>query len=62
MVGKYQGVQTRISNINPRAFYTPCAAHSLNLVLCDAAKNSSRFFGTVRRVYNLFSVSTLEYN
>jgi len=61
MVGKYQGVQARISNINPRAFFTPCAAHSLNLVLCDAAQNSPRaisFFGTVRRVYTLFSAST----
>ncbi|KAL4131234.1 hypothetical protein QTP88_008575 [Uroleucon formosanum] len=61
MVGKYQGVQTRISNINPRAFFTPCAAHSLNLVLCDAAQNSPRaisFFGSVRRVYTLFSAST----
>lgn len=61
MVGQYQGVQTRISNINPRAFFTPCAAHSVNIVLCDAAKNSSRaisFFGTVRRVYTLFSAST----
>lgn len=61
MVGKYQGVQARISNINPRAFFTPCAAHSLNLVLCDAAQNSPRaisFFGTVRRVNTLFSAST----
>ncbi|KAL4153113.1 hypothetical protein QTP88_000946 [Uroleucon formosanum] len=61
MVGKYQGVQARISNINPRAFFTPCAAHSLNLVLCDAAQNSPRaisFFGSVRRVYTLFSALT----
>ncbi|XP_025423399.1 uncharacterized protein LOC112692814 [Sipha flava] len=41
MTGKYQGVQSRILNINPRAFFTPCAAHNLNLVLCDAAKNST---------------------
>lgn len=35
-------------------------AHSLNLVLCDAAKNSLRaitFFGILRRVYTLFSAS-----
>lgn len=30
MTGKYQGVQNRILNINPRAFFTPCAAHNLN--------------------------------
>lgn len=48
MVGKYQGVQTRVTNQNPRAFSTPCASHNLNLVLREAAKNSSRastFFG-----------------
>lgn len=61
MVGKYQGVQTRIINQNPRAFFTPCASHNLNLVLRDAAKNSSRastFFGTVQRLYTIFSAST----
>jgi len=65
MTGKYQGVQTRISNINPRAFFTPCAAHNLNLVLCDAAKNSTiaiTFFGIVRRVYTLFSASTYRWS
>ncbi|KAL4119032.1 hypothetical protein QTP88_011905 [Uroleucon formosanum] len=61
MVGKYQGVQTRVTNQNPRAFFTPCASHNLNLVLRDAAKNSSRastFFGTVQRIYTIFSAST----
>ena len=24
-----------INDINPRALYTPCGCHSLNLVLCD---------------------------
>ncbi|XP_060855597.1 zinc finger MYM-type protein 1-like [Metopolophium dirhodum] len=32
ITGRYQGVQTQILNINPRAFFTPCAAHNLNLV------------------------------
>lgn len=39
----------------------PCAAHRLNLVLGDAVKHSTRaahFFGTVERVYTLFSAST----
>ncbi|KAL4082990.1 hypothetical protein QTP88_028320 [Uroleucon formosanum] len=61
MVGKYQGVQTRVTNQNPRAFFTPCASHNLNLVLRDTAKNSSRastFFGTVQRIYTTFSAST----
>jgi len=59
MVGQYKGVQSRVSNINSRAFFTPCTDHSLNLVLCDAAKNSLRavtFFGLLR-LYNLFSAS-----
>ncbi|XP_026807845.1 zinc finger MYM-type protein 1-like [Rhopalosiphum maidis] len=41
MPGRYQGVQNRILNINPRAFFTPCGAHNLNLVLCDSAKKST---------------------
>ncbi|XP_025407512.1 zinc finger MYM-type protein 1-like [Sipha flava] len=61
MVGKYQGVQTRIINQNPRAFFTPCVSHNLNLVLRDSVKNSvqaSTFFGTIQRVYTIFSAST----
>ncbi|XP_076944684.1 uncharacterized protein LOC143615449 [Bidens hawaiensis] len=37
MKGKHQGVQTSFLNENPRAFYTPCGCHSLNLTLCDMA-------------------------
>lgn len=61
MIGKYQGVQTRINNLNPRAFFTPCASHNLNLVLRDSVKNSVQaltFFGTIQRVYTIFSAST----
>ncbi|GJQ77776.1 hypothetical protein Trydic_g16039 [Trypoxylus dichotomus] len=31
MKGSYSGVQARILEINPRAFYMPCASDSLNL-------------------------------
>ncbi|XP_047141052.1 zinc finger MYM-type protein 1-like [Hydra vulgaris] len=41
MRGKYNGVQARIRQLNPRAFFVPCSAHSLNLVLNDAANCSS---------------------
>ncbi|CAI6360443.1 unnamed protein product [Macrosiphum euphorbiae] len=61
IVGKYQGVQTRINNLNPRAFFTPCASHNLNLVLRDSVKNSvqaSTFFGTIQRFYTIFAAST----
>jgi hypothetical protein len=41
MKGKHQGVQKKLLNINPRAFYSACGCHSLNLTLCDMA-NSCR--------------------
>ena len=37
MKGKNIGGQKRIKNLNPQAFYVPCGAHSLNLVVNDAA-------------------------
>jgi hypothetical protein len=61
MKGKHQGVQKRLLDKNPRAFYMPCACHSLNLTLCDMAKSCSKavsFFGIVQRIYTLFSGST----
>ena len=42
MKGKNQGVQKRLLEINPRAFYTSCGCHSLNLVLCDMANSCFR--------------------
>lgn len=61
MKGKHQGVQKRLLDINPRAFYTPCGCHNLNLVLCDMANSCARaisFFGVVQRIYSLFASST----
>ncbi|XP_026398695.1 zinc finger MYM-type protein 1-like [Papaver somniferum] len=61
MKGKHKGVQARLLEINPRAFYTPCACHSLNLILSDMAKScpkASYFFGSIQRIYTLFSAST----
>ncbi|XP_060968097.1 uncharacterized protein LOC133035806 [Cannabis sativa] len=60
MKGKHQGVQKRLLDINPRALFTPCACHSLNLVICDAATSCVRaisFFGVLQRIYSLFSSS-----
>ncbi|XP_022842046.1 uncharacterized protein LOC111365742 [Olea europaea var. sylvestris] len=37
MSGRHKGVQKRLLETNPRAFYTPCGCHSLNLALCDMA-------------------------
>ena len=47
MKGHKLGVQKKILDINPCDFYTPCAFHNLDLVLCDIANNSvkvKRFF------------------
>ncbi|CAM4598538.1 unnamed protein product [Lepidochelys kempii] len=40
MKGKNKGVQVRILNQNPRAFFVPCECHLLNLVVGDAATSS----------------------
>lgn len=61
MKGKNIGLQRLILNLNPRAFYVPCAAHSLNLVVNDAAKCSleiTNFFGVVQETYRFLSAST----
>ena len=56
-----KGVQKRIIDINPKAFYTPCGCHNFNLVLCDVANScpkATSFFGVVEHIYTLFSSST----
>ncbi|CAH9100991.1 unnamed protein product [Cuscuta epithymum] len=61
MKGKHQGVQRRLLDINRRAFYMPCACHSLNLTISDMVNSCSRaitFFGCVQKLYTLFSGST----
>jgi hypothetical protein len=61
MSGRHRGVQKRLLEINPRAFYTPCGCHSLNLALCDMANccpKAMSFFGVIQRIYTLFSSST----
>jgi len=61
MVGRKQGVQSRIISENPRAFFVPCTAHSLNLLLADMASSvpaAMTFFGVIQRIYSIFSAST----
>ncbi|XP_012564173.3 zinc finger MYM-type protein 1-like [Hydra vulgaris] len=41
MKGVRKGVQNRILEKYPRAFYVPCACHSLNLVVNDAASSTT---------------------
>ncbi|GFX95947.1 zinc finger MYM-type protein 1 [Trichonephila clavipes] len=61
MVGVNKGVRTRILNINPRAFFTPCGCHSWNLLLIDVANSSATaktFFGFINKIYVLFLKSS----
>jgi hypothetical protein len=61
MKGRHQGVQRKLLDINPRALYTPCGCHSLNLTLCDITNSCTKakdFFGVLQRVYTVFSHST----
>ncbi|XP_074361855.1 uncharacterized protein LOC141702048 [Apium graveolens] len=58
--GKNKGVQTRLLEKNLKAFYTPCACHSLNLILSDMAHCCSKavsFFGVLQQIYSLFPAS-----
>ena len=38
MAGAHKGVATQISSEEPRALFTHCYGHALNLVVCDAVK------------------------
>ncbi|XP_022893928.1 zinc finger MYM-type protein 1-like [Olea europaea var. sylvestris] len=61
MKGQHKGVQSRLLQLNPRAFYIPYGCHSLNLALFDMSTCCSKaksFFGVVQRIYTLFSSST----
>lgn len=60
MAGKNTGVQKRILDINSRAFFVPCGAHSLNLVVNDAVTSCTEatiFFDLVQNIYVFFSAS-----
>ncbi|KAJ3610040.1 hypothetical protein NHX12_022134 [Muraenolepis orangiensis] len=61
MRGKRKGVQVRLLAINPRALFVPCAAHTFNLVVVDAARSSQDtvgYFGYLQKMFTLFSAST----
>jgi len=65
MSGRYKGLQARLKAINPHAIYVPCAAHSLNLVVSNAAEScleAVNFFGVVQKIYTFLSSSTHRWN
>lgn len=60
MSGKVKGVQAQILKVNPLATCSPCASHTLNLVgvhVAESCPEVATFFGSVNRLYNLFSAS-----
>lgn len=61
MAGIHKGVQARVREDFPLAFFVPCGCHSLNLVIADGAKSSvksSSLFGILRRLFTIFAGST----
>lgn len=61
MRGRHNGLQKKILDLNPRAFFVPCCNHSLNLVVNDAAKSNTlsiNFFSLVEELFVFFSAST----
>ncbi|CAK1597573.1 unnamed protein product [Parnassius mnemosyne] len=63
MRGEKSGVQKRILEINPLAYFLPCGSHSWNLILGDAASScvqAKSFFGLLHstRLYILLAGSS----
>ncbi|KAM5546916.1 hypothetical protein ABKV19_001440 [Rosa sericea] len=59
--GRAEGIQEKLSVINPRALYTPWGCHSLNVTLCDMVNSFSKlfsFFGSIQCIYSVFSHCT----
>lgn len=59
-LGRYNGMQKHIKDLNPYATYVPCSAHSLNLVgrcAVDCCLSAVNFFGIIQQIYNFFSAS-----
>jgi hypothetical protein len=58
MKGNKQSVQRRLLDINPKAFYTPCGSHNINLVLCDMANSCTKvvsfFWSGTTFIYIIF--------
>ena len=60
MSGKYSGLQKKIQDVAPHAYYVHCASHNLNLVLKDAMEGvteTRQFYDTIESVYTFFGHS-----
>ena len=63
MSGKFQGVQAKLLEDQPLAFYTHCNGHVLNLCVVDVCENSfvRNAIGTTKQVINFFDYLQKEY-
>ena len=59
MSGHRNGVSTQITAEESRALYTHCYAHSLNLAVSDAIKQSKMCQDTLDTAYEIDSLSSL---
>lgn len=65
MSGIYNGLQAKIKELCPQAYYIPCSAHSLNLVGSSAAEccmEATAYFDLLQGLYNFFGASTARWN
>ena len=53
MAGSKSGVAKRISDLEPRAFFTHCYGHSLNLAACDTLKQSKIMKGALELTHEI---------
>lgn len=65
MAGRYNGVQAKLLEMNPLAYFIPCTTHSLNLVGVNAAESTLKvqdIFAFVQHLYTFFAASTHRWN
>lgn len=61
MSGKYSGLQARVKEICPSAYFVHCFCHRLNLVVVDSCSRNvvaRNFFGIVEKLYAFIEGST----
>ena len=64
MSGKYSGLQKKIQDVAPHAYYVHCASHNLNLVLKDSKEGvtaTRHFYDTIESVYTFFGHSIVRW-
>lgn len=61
MIGRANGVQQRIKEVNPKAVFVACSNHSLNRAGVHAASTTTpslTFFGILEKLYSFFARSS----